>query len=165
MILVAIGANLPAPGGISVRMSCAEAAEAVGRLPGLRPVKLSPWYRTAPVPAADQPDYCNGALRLEGNGDPAMLLAALHGIEAQFARTRGAVNAARTLDLDLIEMNGLVRRDPPPILPHPRAHLRAFVLRPVLDIAPDWVHPVLQLDAARLLAGIAGQTLGFWDQR
>jgi 2-amino-4-hydroxy-6-hydroxymethyldihydropteridine diphosphokinase len=163
MILVAIGGNLPAADGTPARISCARAAEAVADLPGLTPVALSPWYRTAPVPRADQPDYCNGMLRLEGEADPEALLAALHRIEAQFGRERQAVNAARTLDLDLIEMNWLVRQAPP-ILPHPRAHLRAFVLRPILDIAPDWVHPVLKLDAARLLAGIAGQLVVPWDQ-
>jgi 2-amino-4-hydroxy-6-hydroxymethyldihydropteridine diphosphokinase len=164
MILIAIGGNLPAVDGPPARVSCERAAGAVADLPGLAPVALSPWYRTAPIPRADQPDYCNGMLRLEGEADPEALLAALHRIETQFGRQRHAINAARTLDLDLIEMNGLIRNPSSPVLPHPRAHLRAFVLRPILDIAPDWVHPVLKLDAARLLAGIAGQIVVPWDQ-
>ena len=61
-------------------------------------------------------------------------------------------NAARPLDLDLIAMDGLVRAAPDPVLPHPRAHLRDFVLRPLCDVAPDWVHPALGLSAAALLA-------------
>lgn len=164
MILVAIGANLPGPDGAPPDETCARAADALAGLPGLRLEALSPWYRTAPIPRADQPDYCNGVARLEGEAEPAALLAALHRIEAAFGRERGAANAARTLDLDLIELNGLVRRDPPPILPHPRAHERAFVLRPVLDIAPDWVHPLLHLGAGRLLEGIAGQGIARWNE-
>jgi 2-amino-4-hydroxy-6-hydroxymethyldihydropteridine diphosphokinase len=72
---------------------------------------------------------------------PGPLLAALQAIEARFGRRRAEPNAARTLDLDLIDMHGLVRDTPDPILPHPRAHLRAFVLLPLLEVAPDWVHP------------------------
>ena len=52
---------------------------------------------------------------------------------------RGEPNAARTLDLDIIDMGGMVRDAPDPILPHPRAHLRAFVLRPLAELAPDWI--------------------------
>jgi 2-amino-4-hydroxy-6-hydroxymethyldihydropteridine diphosphokinase len=164
MILVAFGSNLPGLDGAPADITCARAAAAVAEIPGLHLVALSPWYRTAPIPRAEQPDYCNGAARLEGEAEPDALLAALHAIEALFGRERGAVNAARKLDLDLIEMNGLVRRDAPPILPHPRAHERAFVLRPVLDIAPDWVHPELHRGAAQLLEEIAGQDIVPWGE-
>lgn len=163
MILIAIGANLPGPEGETPRAACIQAAEAVSALAGLRAVALSPWYRTAPVPRADQPDYCNGVLRLEGEAAPEPLLHALHAIEARFGRMREAVNAARTLDLDLIEWHGLVRTEAPPLLPHPRAHLRAFVLRPILDIAADWMHPVLGLNAAQLLVDVADQPVAPWD--
>ena len=57
-------------------------------------------------------------------------------------RTRPVPDAARTLDLDIIDMDGVVRSAPDPVLPHPRAHLRGFVLLPLRDVVPDWVHPV-----------------------
>jgi 2-amino-4-hydroxy-6-hydroxymethyldihydropteridine diphosphokinase len=145
MILVAVGANLPGPDGASPLQTCQAAARALAVLPGSRVGLVSRWYETEPVPRSDQPNYINGVVRLERiRGaviNPETLLASLHAIETQFGRHRAEANAARTMDLDLIDMDGLVRDRPDPILPHPRAHLRAFVLLPLLDVAPDWVHP------------------------
>ena len=68
-------------------------------------------------------------------------------------------HAARTLDLDIIAIGDLVRDEPDPVLPHPRAHLRAFVLRHLADVAPDWMHPVLGRTAAALLADLPPQDI------
>lgn len=157
MILVAIGANLPAPDGSPALATCRCAAAALDALPGLRLRGLSRWWLTAPVPASDQPDYVNGVALLGGEADPAALLAALHALEARAGRVRGAANAARTLDLDLVAMDGLLRDAPDPVLPHPRMHERAFVLGPLLDVAPGWVHPRLHRTAASLFAGLGPQ--------
>ena len=92
-------------------------------------------------------------------GDPAELLARLMAVEMACGRQRSVPNAARTLDLDIIAIDGLVRAAPDPILPHPRAHLRAFVLAPLADVAPGWVHPVLGRTAAALLAGLPPQDI------
>jgi 2-amino-4-hydroxy-6-hydroxymethyldihydropteridine diphosphokinase len=80
--------------------------------------------------------------------------AGLQAIEARAGRVRGLPNAARTLDLDIIDLNGLVRDAPDPVLPHPRAHLRGFVLLPLADVAPAWVHPRLTVGVAALLAAL-----------
>ncbi|WP_297492216.1 2-amino-4-hydroxy-6-hydroxymethyldihydropteridine diphosphokinase [Acidocella sp.] len=163
MILVAIGANLPAAGGASPLETCEAAAVAVRRIPGPVFVALSPWYRTAPIPRGRQPDYCNGMIRLEGEMAPEALLVALQAIEQSFGRARGEANAARTLDLDIIDINGIVRALPDPVLPHPRAHSRAFVLRPLLDVAPAWRHPVLRQSVATLLADLPPQAIQPWS--
>lgn len=163
MILVAIGANLPGADGAGPRESCAQAAEAVRAIDGLSFVALSPWYRTGPIPAASQPDYCNGMIRLEGDIAPEALLAALQSIEQEFGRARAELNAPRTLDLDIIDLNGTIRGLPDPILPHPRTHLRAFVLRPLLDVAPGWRHPVLRQSVATLLAELPPQAIVAWE--
>jgi 2-amino-4-hydroxy-6-hydroxymethyldihydropteridine diphosphokinase len=85
---------------------------------------------------------------------PEALLAGLQQIETRFGRRRAEPNAARTLDLDLIDLDGLVRDTPDPVLPHPRTHLRAFVLLPLLDVAPDWVHPAIGRTGRALLDAV-----------
>lgn len=161
MILVAIGANLPAAHGGPLQ-NCVSAAAAVRAIPGLGFVALSPWYRTGPIPRSSQPDYCNGMIRLEGDIAPEALLVRLQEIEREFGRERGACNAARVIDLDIIDLNGIIRAVPDPVLPHPRAHLRAFVLRPLLDVAPGWRHPALRRSVATLLAELPPQRIEPW---
>jgi 2-amino-4-hydroxy-6-hydroxymethyldihydropteridine diphosphokinase len=157
MILVAIGANLPGPDGGTPLASCRLAAAALDAIPGLRLRGLSAWYETAPIPPSGQPNYVNGVAHLSGVIEPAALLARLQAIETRAGRVRGLPNAVRTLDLDIIAMDRLVRRAPDPILPHPRAHERAFVLLPLADIAPGWIHPLLDKSVATLLAGLPAQ--------
>ena len=155
MILVAIGANLPNAEGASALETCRRAAAALDALPGLTLKALSRWYETDPVPPSGQPPYINGVALLAGPApDPAALLISLQGIENAFGRVREAPNAARTLDLDIVAIGGLVRLAPDPIVPHPRAHLRAFVLVPLADVAPDWVHPILGQTASALQAAL-----------
>jgi 2-amino-4-hydroxy-6-hydroxymethyldihydropteridine diphosphokinase len=156
MILIGIGANLPGPDGATPLATCRAAARALAALPALRLTSISRWYETAPVPPSDQPNYINGVARFSSASTiaPEQLLADLHALEHRFARHRGELNAPRTLDLDLIDMDGLVRDSPDPVLPHPRAHLRAFVLAPLLDVAPDWMHPRLGCSARALLEGV-----------
>lgn len=161
MILIAIGANLPAPDGVSPLDTCRAAAAALDALSGVRLRGLSRWYLTAPVPASDQPDYVNGVALLAGTLDPAALLAALQVIEARAGRRRGVRNAARTLDLDIIDIDGQVRTETDPILPHPRAHERGFVLLPLRDVAPGWVHPTLRRDVTALIAALPAQHVRF----
>ncbi len=166
-ILVSIGANLPGPDGALPLETCRRAAAALDALPGLRLRGLSRWYVTAPVlPAApllatSQPAYVNGVAHLVAEHgctvEPAWLLQHLMALEAAAGRVRGARNAPRVLDLDIVAMSDLVRRAPDPILPHPRAHQRAFVLVPLAEVMPGWVHPILGLKVAALLAGLPGQ--------
>jgi 2-amino-4-hydroxy-6-hydroxymethyldihydropteridine diphosphokinase len=160
MILVALGSNLRTTNGSSPLTTCRWAAAALDTISGLRLEALSRWFATAPVPPSGQPTYVNAIARLRGDADPDALLAALQAFEARAGRQRSVPDAARTLDLDIIAMGsgGWECRDAPdPVLPHPRAHERAFVLAPLLDVAPGWVHPVLERPAAELLAGLKDQ--------
>lgn len=163
MILVAIGANLPGLEGEGPAATCRAAAAALDVLPGLRLVGLSRWYETAPLPPSGQPNYVNGIAHLCGEAEPAALLTALQAIEAGAGRVRGAPNAARTLDLDIIAMGDVVRAAPDPVLPHPRTHERAFVLVPLADVAPEWVHPVLGRSVQALIAALPEQQIRLLD--
>ena len=154
MILVAVGANLPGPAGERPIETCRRAVGKIAGLPRTRLIAVSRWYRSRPVPPSPQPDYVNGVLRLEGAAEPARLLAWLQAIEQAAGRVRDERDAARTLDLDIIDIAGLVRAAPDPILPHPRASIRAFVLLPLADVAPDWVDPSSGRGVADLLAAL-----------
>jgi len=168
MILVSIGANLPGPDGAPPLETCRRAAAALDALPGLRLRGLSRWFATAPVlaegDAGGQPDYVNGMAHLvpvPGSGvvDPAVLLDRLMALEAAAGRVRGMRNAARVLDLDIIAIGDRVRVAPDPVLPHPRAHERGFVLVPLAEVAPGWVHPVLGRSVDALIAVLPPQVV------
>jgi 2-amino-4-hydroxy-6-hydroxymethyldihydropteridine diphosphokinase len=142
-IFIGAGANLAHPTYGSPRETL-EAAflELEGR--GVRVQRVSPWYRTAPVPASDQPWYQNAVVEVVTDLGPDKLLATLHEVEEAFGRVRTVANAARMIDLDLLDFRGEIAHESPgrATLPHPRLATRAFVLRPLADLAPEWRHPV-----------------------
>lgn len=157
-IYLGLGANLPGPGGTTpaetLRLAAAEIAR---RLDGTG-LALSPFYSSAAWPDPRAPRYVNAVCVLQARPGPAWLLATLHEIEAAFGRVRSTANAPRPLDLDVIDCNGLVQ-DGPPVLPHPRAHLRGFVLHPLADLAPHWCHPRLQTPISALIAALPAEDL------
>lgn len=151
MILIALGANLESvigPPQATLLASLGAMAEQ-----NIRVLKVSNFYQTPAWPNPSDPPYVNAVAMILSPLGPLALLEALHRIEADFGRVRSHANAPRTLDLDLIDYEGRVELGPP-ILPHPRASQRAFVLRPLADVAPHWVHPVLHHDVKSLLAAL-----------
>ena len=161
IVLIGLGANLPGPGGLPAIETCRQAVSRLNSLRHLRLIGLSRWFESAPVPPSGQPNYINAValLRVDPGRsiDPTIVLSSLMEIEATCGRERSVPNAARTLDLDIIAIGGMVRTAPDPILPHPRAHLRAFVLLPLMDVAPNWVHPLFGKTAEELLADLPPQ--------
>ncbi|UCV12466.1 2-amino-4-hydroxy-6-hydroxymethyldihydropteridine diphosphokinase [Dechloromonas denitrificans] len=129
---VALGANLGDPAS-TVRA----AFGALANLPESRVVHCSSLYRTAPVGITEQPDFINAVAALETTLAPEALLDALLDLEQRFGRIRAERNGPRTLDLDVLLYNDLEIDLPRLILPHPRLHLRAFVLQPLAEIAPN----------------------------
>lgn len=109
-------------------------------------------WRTPAWPDPADPPYTNAVAVFSAEGQcPQALLQALLEVERCFGRERGARNAARTLDLDLLDMSGLVLQSAELSLPHPRLHTRAFVLAPLAEAAPWWHHPISGATAAQML--------------
>jgi len=151
VILIGLGANLPADLG-PPRATLESVLRAFPRV-GIGLVQLSRWYESAPQPSSDQPWYVNAVADVATTLGPAALLTQLHAIEAEFGRVRRAPHAARTVDLDLLAYGDEVLAGAV-TLPHPRLHERAFVLNPLVDVAPEWRHPVLGRSAKDLLAAL-----------
>ncbi len=149
---IGVGANL---GDAQARVLAAIAD--CGAIDGTRLIARSPLYRTAPVDAGGD-DYINAVLQLGTLLDPLPLLDALQAIEARHGRERPYRNAPRTLDLDLLLYGGQRIDTPRLTVPHPRLHQRAFVLRPLLDIAPALCLPGLGA-AQSHLAAVADQRI------
>lgn len=142
MILLGLGANLPSARYGPPRETLLAALAAL-EAEGVRVVARSRWYDSAAWPDPGQPRYWNAVAAVETAIGPVLLLALLHRIENAFGRVRGVQNAPRTVDLDLLDHDGMVREGPePPVLPHPRMAERGFVLLPLREMAPDWRHPV-----------------------
>jgi len=169
---IALGSNAASPFGPpsgTLRAAIMALGRSLGRLSGRSRLYVNPAH-----PAGFGPDFVNAVAALETTLAPAILLARLHEIETSFGRHRQVRWGPRTLDLDLIDHGGMVLpdretwqawRDLPPVdrpvrapgrlvLPHPRLQERAFVLLPLAEVAPDWVHPVDGTPIADLLAAL-----------
>ena len=132
MAFVGLGANLDDP-----RRQVQQAFRELDAIPHTRVVRTSSLYRSEPLGYAEQPSFVNAVAQVETALPAERLLAELHAIETRHGRRRSFANAPRTLDLDLL-LYGDARIDEPQlVVPHPRMHQRAFVLLPLVEIAPD----------------------------
>ena len=149
---IALGSNLPSPWG-GREQNLALALKRLAALGALTAV--STFSDTAPILYTHQPRFLNAAALLETALEPLPLLHALQAIELALGRDRSATaipKGPRTLDLDLLWFDDLVLNLPDLILPHPALHERPFVLTPLAEIAPHWLHPILKATAPQLLA-------------
>lgn len=170
--LIALGSNensVWGDAGETVQKAMLEVSELASNV-----VKSSGLFSNPAFPAGSGPDYVNAAMAISTTLSAADLLSALHQIEAGAGRRRTRRWGQRTLDLDLIAVNDLVLPDAQThqywrelqaaeqqnvapdrlILPHPRLQDRAFVLVPLLDVAPDWRHPILDRSIAEMCAAL-----------
>jgi len=138
MILVSFGANLPSHYG-SPETTISLALEQMKKY-GIKVIKFSNLYLTISEPNNNHPKYVNAVADIETDLSPVKLLDQLLSIEKIYGRVRSYKNAPRSLDIDILSYNNLIRKDNP-ILPHPRLHERAFVLVPMKEVAPNWTHP------------------------
>jgi 2-amino-4-hydroxy-6-hydroxymethyldihydropteridine diphosphokinase len=147
---VGLGSNLDDPVA-----QVSRALDALDNLPQTSLVRHSSLYRSAPVGYLEQPDFVNAVAQLETELTPCALLDALLALEHESGRTREFCNAPRTLDLDVLLYDDLQHHEHGLTIPHSQMHLRAFVLQPLLEIAPDCVIPGIgaAADVARLCTG------------
>jgi len=154
LIFIGVGANLPSPRFGPPRATCGAALAALTAA-GIVVERCSRWYRSAPVPPSDQPWFVNAVAEVATSETPAEIMAVVLRIERDFGRRRGVPNAARILDLDLLDYHGRTSRPgEEPFLPHPRIQERAFVLLPLRDLAPRWHHPTTGVPIEALIAGL-----------
>jgi 2-amino-4-hydroxy-6-hydroxymethyldihydropteridine diphosphokinase len=135
-VFIGLGSNLADP-----QAQVAQAMSELAALPQVRVVRCSSLYRSAPVGYLDQPDFVNAVAQLQTTLSPRALLDALLALELRCGRTREFINAPRTLDLDVLLYNDVQLHEHGLTIPHPQMHLRAFVLQPLLEIAPECVIP------------------------
>jgi 2-amino-4-hydroxy-6-hydroxymethyldihydropteridine diphosphokinase len=133
---IGLGSNLENPS-----TQVLQAMQAIDRLPETRVLARSSLYRSAPVGYLEQPDFINAVVWIETALAPLALLQALLALEQENGRTREFQNAPRTLDLDVLLYDDLQHHQHGLTVPHPQMHRRAFVLQPLLEIAPDCVIP------------------------
>jgi len=150
---IGLGSNLEDP-----RSQLQRAFAELAGLPGTRLVARSPLYRSAPLGYADQPEFANAVAQIATALTPQALLQALLQIERKHGRERTFRNAPRALDLDVLLYDDMRVHEHGLTIPHPQMHLRAFVLQPLLDIAPDCVIPGIG-SAQQALRTCVGQVL------
>ena len=151
MILVALGSNRDGPWGSPLEA----VTRALRKLNtgGLKLKRASSLVQSSPFGRAGQPDFVNAVAEIETALPPQVLMQRLHLIERMAGRRRALRWGPRTLDLDLLDYHGQIRRKPrQPVLPHPGMPARIFVLAPIMEIAPRWRHPQTRR-TARIMLG------------
>ena len=157
-IIIGIGANLKTSAGLHPITNCTNAINYIDRH-HFKILKRSSWYLSDPIPKSNQPKYFNCVVKAVVNIDHRKVLKTLNQVEKKFGRIRYKRNISRCIDLDLIDYSGRVKKCLKLITPHPRAHLRKFVLLPILEIDPFWVHPIFKKNIRFLIQNINNQLI------
>ncbi|MBI5875598.1 MAG: 2-amino-4-hydroxy-6-hydroxymethyldihydropteridine diphosphokinase [Deltaproteobacteria bacterium] len=145
-VFLSIGSNI----GDKLQ-NCKDAIENLAHSKGIRLIKASSFYETEPWGEIDQDWFINCVIEIETELDASALLALIQNIEKGLGRNRVKKGGPRSIDFDIIFFNGETIKTENLIIPHPLLHKRRFVLMPLSEIAPDFIHPVLKKSAADLL--------------
>ena len=141
MIYIGIGSNLLGKNNETPLDNCKKAIAELKK--DLNICKISSWYKSQPIPISNQPWFVNGVVEINTNKNSFELLKFILKIEENFGRVRRQINEARILDLDIIDYNRkILYKKNELIIPHPRMHIRPFVLLPLKELNPRWVHPI-----------------------
>jgi len=141
--IIAVGSNINSPEGFHPIENCNKAINELSKF-NIKIIQKSSWYLSEPIPKSSQPKYYNSVFLCNSNHNVNKVLKIIHIVEQKFGRVRVFKNMPRCIDLDIISFNGNVKNSLLLKIPHPRMHLRKFVLLPLFEIDAHWLHPLLK---------------------
>ena len=153
MIYIGIGSNLNGKKNETPLQNCKKALLELKKEVNI--CNISSWYKSEPIPVSNQPWYINGVVEISTNKSSIDLLEFILNIEEFFGRVREKRNEARILDLDIIDYKKqIIYKKNKLIIPHPRMHQRSFVLQPLCELNPKWMHPITKKGIKELIRNL-----------
>ena len=157
-IIISIGGNIKSDDGTHP-IKVAQNAIRYFKDSSINVIKQSSWYETEPIPKSEQPNFFNCIVFANTILSELDVLKSLHEIEYKLGRRRKLLNESRVIDLDLIDYSNKVLKNNEIIIPHSRAHKRRFVMEPLAELDPNWVHPILKKDVFEILKKLNNQNV------
>jgi len=153
LIYIGIGSNLNGKNNETPLQNCKKALVELKKEVNI--CKISSWYKSEPIPVSNQPWFINGVIEISTNKSSLDLLEFILSIEEVFGRVREKKNEARVLDLDIIDYKKkILYIKNKLIIPHPRMHERSFVLQPLSELNPKWMHPIKKKGIKELIRNL-----------
>ena len=153
MIYIGIGSNLNGKNNETPLQNCKKAVVELKKEVDI--CKISSWYKSEPIPVSNQPWFINGIIEISTNKSSLDLLEFILSIEKIYGRVRKKKNEARILDLDIIDYKKkILYKKNKLIIPHPRMHERSFVLQPLRELNPKWIHPIKKKGLKELISNL-----------
>ena len=153
MIYIGIGSNLNGKNNETPLQNCKKALIELKKEVDI--CKISSWYKSEPIPVSNQPWFINGIIEISTDKSSLDLLEFILSIEKVFGRVREKKNEARILDLDIIDYKKkILYIKNKLIIPHPRMHERSFVLQPLSELNPKWMHPIKKKGIKELIRNL-----------
>ena len=156
--IIAVGSNINSPEGFEPIKNCNKAINELSKF-NIEIFQKSSWYLSEPIPKSSQPKFYNSVLLCNTNHSANKVLKIIQIIEQKFGRIRVTKNMPRCIDMDIISFNGIVKNSLLLTIPHPRMHLRKFVLLPLFEIDSNWSHPLLKKSIKYLLGKVKYQRI------
>ena len=157
-LIIAVGGNITNKQGVHPTNVCDDAINLLKDYK-IYIEKQSKWYISEPIPVSSQPKYFNKVIMAKSFLNELEILKILHLIENKFGRVRKRVNEPRIIDLDLIDCFGLILDNKNITIPHPRAHLRRFVMEPLFEVNSNWIHPIHNISVSEMLKDLNTQNI------
>ena len=156
--VIAIGSNIDSPEGYNPIKNCNKAINELSKF-NINIIKKSSWYLSEPIPKSSQPKFYNSVLLCDANYNAQKVLKIIRIVEQKFGRIRVIKNMPRCIDIDIISFNKIVKNSLLLTIPHPRMHLRKFVLLPLFELDSNWLHPLLKKNIKYFLEKVKYQKI------